>query len=189
MLSSSCFLLFFYLYITTLDVTRYWPTLVAQQPALTFTVSRSPVLEASSSWRSTSELPTTTPSAETDADRSAEPAEVRGRLVQFHRPASSPCSISCMLSLPSCDGDTPCSAGSSGSAPALSSSRQVCRWPKRAARCSAVWPRWSAAFTWNSERELSGHLEEPGGFSTLSLTFFLLIVWSLNWFWLCYNVQ
>lgn len=61
---------------------------------------------------------------------------------------STPCRISCTLSLPSCEGNNPCSDASSGSQPAVSSSLQVCRCPRWAARCSAVWPRWSTAFTW-----------------------------------------
>lgn len=62
-----CFLL-------RLSMRTFERTATGAAPALTFTVSRSPVLEASSSCRSTSELPTTTPSAETDAVRTVQPS-------------------------------------------------------------------------------------------------------------------
>ncbi len=60
---------------------------------------------------------------------------------------TSPCSISWILSLASWECEKPCGEVMSGSHPALRSTRQVCRWPQWAARCSAVWPRLSTAFT------------------------------------------
>lgn len=61
---------------------------------------------------------------------------------------SLPLSICWTASFPIWAAVKPCSDTSEASAPYPSNSLQVWRWPASAARCSAVWPRVSRAFTY-----------------------------------------
>lgn len=65
-----------------------------------------------------------------------------------------PLSICWTASFPIWAAVKPCSDTSEASAPYPSNSLQVWRWPASAARCNAVWPNVSRAFTCKSKRLL-----------------------------------
>lgn len=67
-----------------------------------------------------------------------------------------PLRICCTASLPVWAAVKPCSDTTDGSAPRPSSSLQVWMCPARAARCSAVWPKVSTAFTCRGQNQGRG---------------------------------
>lgn len=100
-----------------------------------------------------------------------------------HTKRNIPLRICCTASFPIWAAVKPCRDTSVASAPYPNNSLQVCRWPASAARCNAVWPSVSRAFTCTHKHLAVRTLQGAAALYVLKTHINVPIVNDLHLFW------